>query len=97
MNIEKKTEGTTAELSLSGWMDTKSAPELSAALDALEPGIEHLVLDLKALEYTSSAGLRQLVAAHKKMNGALTLRNVSAEVMDVLHMSGLDKRLHIEQ
>ena len=71
--------------------------ELSAALDALEPGIEHLVLDLKALEYTSSAGLRQLVAAHKKMNGALTIKNVSVEVMDVLHMAGLDKRLHIEQ
>ncbi len=31
------------------------------------------------------------------MNGALTLRNVTPEVLAVLHMTGLDKKLHIEQ
>ncbi len=97
MTIDKKIEGTNAVLSLTGWMDTKSVPEFTAALDSLDAGIESLVLDLRELEYTSSAGLRQIVAAHKKMNGALTIKNVSVEVMDVLHMAGLDKRLHIEQ
>lgn len=52
---------------------------------------------MEKLEYTSSSGVRQIVAAHKKMNGALTLKNLSPEVLDVLHMTGLDKRLHIEQ
>ena len=51
----------------------------------------NLVLD------TSSAGIRQIIAAHKQMNGALTLRNVTPEVLSVLHMTGLDKKLHIEQ
>ena len=51
----------------------------------------NLVLD------TSSAGIRQIIAAHKQMNGALTLRNVTPEVLAVLHMTGLDKKLHIEQ
>lgn len=37
MNIEKKTEGTTATLSLIGWMDTQSVPEFTAALDELDP------------------------------------------------------------
>ena len=48
------------------------------------------------LEYTSSAGIRQNVAIHKQMKGALTLRNVTPEVKAVLQMIGLDKRLHIE-
>lgn len=48
------------------------------------------------LEYTSSAGIRQVVAIHKQMKGALTLRNVTPEVKAVLQMIGLDKRLHIE-
>ena len=96
MTIEKKTDGNSAELSLSGWMDTQSAPLLAAAIDELEPGIDNLVLDLTALEYTSSAGIRQIVAVHKQMKGALVLKHVSTEVMDVLRMTGLDRKLHIE-
>lgn len=57
--------------------------------------INHLLSEAK-LEYTSSAGIRQIVAIHKQMKGALTLRNVTPEVKAVLQMIGLDKRLHIE-
>ena len=96
MNIEKRTEGKTVVLSLNGWMDAKSAPEFADELEKLGSDTEKLVLDLTGLEYTSSAGIRQIVAAHKKMNGALTLRKPSAEVLDVLKMTGLDKRLDIE-
>ena len=96
MTIEKNANGTCVELRLDGWMDTQSAPQLAAALAELGPETESLVLDLTALEYTSSAGIRQLVAAHKQMKGALTLKHVSTEVLDVLHMTGLDTRLHIE-
>lgn len=97
MTIERKVNGNTVELSLNGWMDTQSVPTFEAALKELDPIPEQLVLDLTGLEYTSSAGLRQIVAAHKKMKGAMTLRHVSAEVMDVLRMTGIEKRLHIEE
>lgn len=96
MTIEKKVYGDSAELVLNGWMDTLGAPEFAAAVEELDPGIKSLALDMSGLEYTSSAGMRQLVAAHKRMNGALTLRHVSAEIMDVLRMTGLDRKLHIE-
>lgn len=96
MTIEKKTEGTTAVLFLNGWMDTQNAPLLAEALSNLDPGTGHLVLDLSALDYTSSAGIRQIVAAYKQMKGALTLRHVSPEVVNVLRMTGLEKRLNIE-
>lgn len=95
MTIRKTMNGSEAVMELSGWLDTQTAPELEAAIGALD-GVSALVLDLKELAYISSAGLRQLVAAHKKMNGELTVRNVSAEIMDVLRMTGFDKRLRIE-
>ena len=97
MTIEKKIYGDSAELALSGWMDTQSAPQMAAAVDELGPEIKSLSLDMSGLEYTSSAGMRQLVATHKRMNGALTLKHVSPEIMDVLRMTGLDKKLHFEQ
>ena len=97
MTIEKSLNGNTAVLALNGWMDTHSVPEFTKALEELDPSAEKLVLDLMGLEYTSSAGVRQIIAAHKKMKGELTLKNVSAEVLDVLHMTGLDKRLNIEK
>ena len=96
MTIEKKINGDCAELSLNGWMDTENAPKLAAAVDELGPEVKSLVFDLSGLEYTSSAGIRQLVATHKRMNGALTLKHVSPVVMDVLSAMGLDKRLNIE-
>ena len=97
MKVEKKLEGNTVVLSLFGWMDTQGVPVFAEALNELEPGTENLVLDMKGLEYTSSSGIRQMVAAHKKMKGALTLKNLSNEVLDVIKMTGLDKFLHIEK
>ena len=72
------------------------SPELENAVAGLDGSIETLTLDLEKLEYISSAGLRQIVAAHKKMNGKLTLKNVQPDIMNVLSMAGFDKRLHIE-
>ena len=97
MTINKTTEGDTVVLSLTGWMDTQNASVLEQALSELEPDTRHLVLDLGGLEYTSSAGVRQLVAAHKRMSGEMTLRNVRKDVLDVLAMTGLTKKLHIEE
>ncbi len=97
MTIEKKVEGTTACLKLSGWLDTQTSPQLEEEIGSLGSEITALILDFAELEYISSAGMRQLVSAYKKMNGALTLRNVSAEVMSVISMTGIDKRITIEK
>ena len=97
MTIEKKIEGNTAELKLNGWLDTQTSPQLEQEISALGSEITALILDFSELEYISSAGMRQLVSAYKKMNGALTLRNVSAEVMSVISMTGIDKKITIEK
>ena len=96
MTIEKKKNGSHAELILNGWMDTQNAPLLEEALQTLESDTEHLTLDMTDLEYCSSAGIRQIVAAYKRMKGALTLRNVNENIMILLNMTGLGSRLHFE-
>lgn len=96
MAIAKTVDGTQATLAIDGWLDTQSAPELAAVLDELGDGVEELVLDLAALEYVSSAGIRQIVAAHKKMGGRLVVRNVAPEVLEVFRLTGVDSRLNIE-
>ena len=95
MTVKKTVEGNKAVLEIEGWLDTQTAPELGEALDALDSSVTELTIDMNALEYISSAGLRQIVAAHKKLNGNLTIKNVSAEIMDVFNMSGFSKRLNI--
>lgn len=95
MEITTTTNDTTTTIALDGWLDTGTAPALSSAIDQLGPECQKLVLDFTKLEYISSAGLRMLVAAHKKVHGNLTITNASPEVMQVLHMTGLDKRLNV--
>lgn len=95
MEITKLKDGATCTLKLEGWLDTSTAPDLSKAIEEVGPDVRHLVFDFTGLQYISSAGLRLLVAAHKKMAGNLEVKNVSSEVMGVLHMAGMDKRLNI--
>lgn len=95
MAITKTTDGNAATLAIDGWLDTQTAPELAAAIDALDESTTGLTLDLAALEYISSAGIRQIVAAHKKMGGSLVVKNVAPEVLEVFRLTGVDKRLDI--
>ncbi len=96
IKIEKEIKGNVAVMKLEGWLDTQTTAEFAKELEALDDSIEELILDFEKLEYTSSAGLRQIVAAHKKMNGKLTVKNICSEIMDVFKMTGFNKRLHIE-
>ncbi|MDO4796890.1 MAG: STAS domain-containing protein [Coriobacteriales bacterium] len=95
MEITSTTNETTTTLALDGWLDTSTAPILSAEIEKLDPDCEQLILDFTDLEYISSAGLRVLVTAHKTMHGNLTVTNSSPEVMQVLHMTGFDKRINL--
>ncbi|MBQ9228692.1 MAG: STAS domain-containing protein [Eubacterium sp.] len=96
MDIKKEMNTSKVTLSLKGWLDTQTAPALKAELDSLESNITELEINCAELEYISSAGIRQLVAAHTKMNGNLALSNVSAEVMSVLKMTGINNVLKIK-
>lgn len=68
MTIEKIMEDKQLTLTLTGRLDTTTAPQLEAELKRSIGGVESLVLNFADLEYLSSAGLRVLLAAQKVMN-----------------------------
>lgn len=97
MTITTKMEGTTATIYVEGWLDTQSSPELGKEVEGISEA-ETLVLDFEKLEYISSSGLREVVAAYKKMKargGAFSVIHVGSEVMDVFRLTGFDKKLEI--
>ncbi len=55
---------------IGGRLDTTTAPQLEAALDAIPPGTNLLIFDMDALEYISSAGLRVIFKASKAVKTA---------------------------
>lgn len=85
-------------LTLSGRLDTVSAPSLEAELKRSVSDTRSLVFDFKELEYISSAGLRVLLSAQKVMNkqGKMVIRNVGRDVMDVFEVTGFTEFLTIE-
>ena len=94
--IKKYENATTIEVV--GRLDTITAPVLEKTINENIAGIQSLVLDLKGLEYISSAGLRVLLGAQKRMqkNGTMKLTGVCEEVMEVLEMTGFADILTIE-
>ena len=75
-------------ISLEGRLDTTTAPELESFLVKNYEGTYSLTFDCEKLIYISSAGLRVLLTAHKRMKGAMKLINVCELVMEVLEMTG---------
>jgi len=98
MTIDKNLNGSALTLTLSGRLDTTTAPQLEAALKEDIGSVEHLVQDFTALDYLSSAGLRGLLAAQKIMNkqGDMIVRNVNETIADIFDVTGFCDILTIE-
>lgn len=79
---------------VSGRVDSMSANELGEALNGIiDEGHSALVIDMAGIEYMSSAGLREIVAALKRVHktgGDIRLANPSDRVTEVLELAGLD-------
>lgn len=97
MTITRTAEGGALTLALAGRLDTATAPQLEAELASLD-GVTVLTLDFSALEYLSSAGLRVLLSAHKRMSrqGRMTVRNINETIREVFALTGFLDLLTIE-
>ena len=97
MTINETKNSSTLTLALVGRLDTNTAPQLEKKIADLAEDVKELIIDLQELEYISSAGLRVLLAAHKKMNtvGSMRVVNVGGEVMEVFEMTGFNVLLNI--
>ena len=98
MTMEIKKNAEAAVIEIAGRLDTTSAPALEKAINKDIVDTKNLVLDLKGVQYISSAGLRVLLGAQKKMLkiGSMKVTNVCETVMEVLEMTGFADILVIE-
>ena len=98
MTIEIKKNAEETRIEIAGRLDTTTAPMLDKTINEDIGDTKNLVLDVKAMEYISSAGLRVLLGAQKKMQkiGSMKVVNVCEEVMEVFEMTGFADILVIE-
>ena len=99
MNIKLINRGQEGELVLEGRLDTLTAPEAEEVFNQTAERFDKVILNMRDLEYVSSAGLRTLKRLHmamKKKNGNLVLTNVCKMVMEVFEMTGFAGLLKFE-
>ena len=97
MKVTLDKNGSTLKVSVSGRLDTTTAPELEKTLGSQLEGIESLTLDFGDLAYISSAGLRVLLALQKTMNrqGQMVVTHVNENIMEVFDVTGFVDMLTI--
>lgn len=98
MKVDKTIENGKAVFRLEGRLDSTTSPELEKEIMDVIRDLNELVLDLKDLEYTSSAGMRVLLSAQRIMNsqGSMKVINVRSEIMDIFEITGFNQILTIE-
>lgn len=92
MTLHQDIRGDVAILRPVGRLDTATSPELErTVLERLDAGCKRIVFDLADMEYVSSAGLRVILLAGKRLRagqGRLVLSGMRETVRDVFEMSG---------
>ena len=98
MTIEIKKNAEATIIEIVGRLDTITAPELEKTINEDIGDAKNIILDVKGMEYISSAGLRVLLGAQNKMQkiGSMRVTNVCEEVMEVFEMTGFADILVIE-
>ena len=90
INVERDFELVTLEIT--GRLDTTTAPKLESVINGLSGDIKELVFDMAELEYISSAGIRVLLGAYKKINshqGTMRIEKANDMVREIFEMTGL--------
>ena len=96
MKIDFNLNNETLCVALDGRLDTNTAPALESFLNERCQAAAAVQFNCEKLTYVSSAGLRVLLTAQKKMKGSMKLTNVCELVMEVFEMTGFADILVIE-
>ena len=98
MKVNKKYNGDELTMAVEGRIDTITSQILDKQINDELGRFTSLTIDFSDVEYISSAGLRVLISAQKKLDGDASMRifNVGDVVNEIFKMSGFDKILKIE-
>jgi anti-anti-sigma factor len=91
--------GSTATIVLNGRMDISGAEVVALPLATLSGSKNNLTIDMAAVSFIASIGLRHLVSAAKtirRRGGRLVLINPVPNVAEIISISGLNDLLPIE-
>ena len=94
INVERDFEIVTLEIT--GRLDSTTAPNLESIVNELSKDTKELIFDVSDVEYISSAGIRVLLGAYKKMNmnqGKIRIERANEMVRDVFEMTGVSQML----
>ncbi len=104
MDIATRTQNDVSVVALAGSLDSNTSPQAQQALDTiLASGARKMVVDFTALDYISSAGLRVLLGAAKRLSGggagggggALRLFGLNETIRAVFDISGFSTILAV--
>ena len=91
MDVQTKNVGDLIVVAVAGELDGKTAPEAqSLILPLAEPGCK-LLIDMSAVPYMSSAGLRMMLLIYRQISGndgQAILVGLSDEIRDVMEVTG---------
>jgi len=101
MNAERVTDfdvsvervADTAIVHVSGELDIATTPTLRDVLEGLEGACERVVLDLSALTFMDSTGIRLAVTEHQRATADgfhFVIAGAEGNVMKILRLTGLD-------
>ena len=97
--INKILDGNKLTLSLGGRLNTANANELNELLNSSLDGVTDLVFDSSGLKYISSAGIRVLLSAQKRMSsqGSMKITGAGSNIIDIFDITGFTDIFTIEQ
>ena len=98
VEISKNLEGTRLTVTLSGELNTITAPNLETSLLEDLPSIDEIIFDMEDLSYITSSGLRVLLVCQQELEerGGVTIRSASPVIREVMEVTGFDSILTLE-
>lgn len=99
MEADVEERGDVVIVRVHGRLDAASSPQLEKRISAIiDSGHFKLILNLEDVDYLSSAGMRLMLSASKKLKnleGKLVVCSLNEEVMDVMKMAGFHQVIEI--
>ncbi len=99
IELTEEYQGQVLIVKIIGRLDAVSTPQVDKKLtNIIDMGNQHILIDFSAVDYLSSAGMRLLLSATKRLKGQegkFIICNVPEDVMEVLKMAGFDRILSI--
>ena len=99
MTINVKRDFELVTLEITGRLDSTTAPNLETVINEISEDTKEIIFDMSGVEYISSAGIRVLLGAYKKMTlnmGSIRIEKVNEQILEVFEMTGLSEMLDKE-